>query len=290
MNCVLSDAALQSLLQEDCPCGDLTTEALAIGARQARLTFTARAAMTVCGSEEAARLFELNRARAEIHVESGRTVDAGTLLLQAEGTAQQLHQTYKVAQTLMEMTSGIAGAARAIAAAVRTQGFDIPIACTRKNFPGTKALSIKAIKAGGAIVHRLGLSETLLLFAEHQIFLDTSPAATIRALRARQAEKKIVVEVKDEAGALLWARAGADVLQLDKFSPADLQACLQRIIDAPGATRPVFAATGGIHAGNAAAYAAAGADLLVTSAPYLAPPADVEVRFHPLPAGQGGPE
>jgi molybdenum transport protein len=43
--------------------------------------------------------------------------------------------------------------------------------------------------------------------------------------------------------------------------------------------RPPIAATGGIHEGNAAAYAAAGADVLVTSAPYAAPPIDVKVRM-----------
>ncbi|WP_028534637.1 ModD protein [Paludibacterium yongneupense] len=283
MNCVLSDAALHALLQEDCPGGDLTTETLGIGKRAARLTFCAREAMTVCGSEEAARLFALNGARVDVRAESGDTVAAGTVLLEANGSAQQLHQTYKVAQTLMEATSGIAGAARAITAALHAAGMTVPLACTRKNFPGTKALSIKAVKAGGATLHRLGLSETLLLFAEHRMFLETGPAATVQAIRARQPEKKIVVEARDEASALEWAQAGIDVLQLDKFTPAALRDCRMRLIAAMGDKRPLLAATGGIHAGNAVDYAAAGADLLVSSSPYLAAPADVQVRFYALP-------
>ena len=44
---------------------------------------------------------------------------------------------------------------------------------------------------------------------------------------------------------------------------------------------PLIAAAGGINATNAGDYAAAGADLLVTSAPYWAPPKDVQVRFQP---------
>lgn len=39
------------------------------------------------------------------------------------------------------------------------------------------------------------------------------------------------------------------------------------------------AAAGGINAGNAAAYAQAGADVLVTSSPYVAKPRDVQVRI-----------
>lgn len=76
---------------------------------------------------------------------------------------------------------------------------------------------------------------------------------------------------------MLWARAGADVLQLEKFAPARVQVC-RRLIDAEGA-QVKLAATGGVHADNAAAYVAAGADLLVTSAPYYAPPRDVKVVF-----------
>lgn len=43
--------------------------------------------------------------------------------------------------------------------------------------------------------------------------------------------------------------------------------------------RPLVAAAGGINASNAGAYAAAGADLLVTSSPYYAPPRDVKVSI-----------
>ena len=47
---------------------------------------------------------------------------------------------------------------------------DIVVACTRKSLPGTRSLSIKAILCGGAVPHRLGLSETILVFAQHRVF------------------------------------------------------------------------------------------------------------------------
>ena len=43
--------------------------------------------------------------------------------------------------------------------------------------------------------------------------------------------------------------------------------------------RPIIAAAGGVNAANAAAYAEAGADVLVTSSPYLAKPKDVQVEI-----------
>jgi molybdenum transport protein len=47
----------------------------------------------------------------------------------------------------------------------------------------------------------------------------------------------------------------------------------------PLAARPVIAVAGGIDAVKAARYAAAGADVIVTSWPYYASPRDVQVRF-----------
>lgn len=266
----LADHQLLALLAEDAGYGDLTTESLGIGACWGQLRMSARQPMTVCGTEEAARLFALAGAQAEIIAASGVAVDPGAPLLVASGEAGALHRVWKTAQVLLEWASGVATAAAAIAAAA-----GIPVACTRKSAPGTKALAIKAVRAGGAIMHRLGLSETLLVFAEHRVFLDEPPAATVARLRRAQPEKRIIVEVADLDEAKTWIEAGADVVQLERFTPAEVAAC-RRLC----AGRPVLlAAAGGIHAGNAADYAAAGADLLVTSAPYQAPPLDVQVRF-----------
>ncbi|MFO7641348.1 MAG: ModD protein, partial [Candidatus Competibacteraceae bacterium] len=271
--CALSDEALNRLLADDVPAGDLTTESLGLRGQPGRLEFRARGAMTVCGVEEAARLFALAGASAHERVPSGATVENETLLLTAEGSADTLHQAWKVAQTLVEWASGIASEAAALVRAAAP----VPVACTRKNAPGTKVLSTKAIQAGGAIAHRLGLSETLLVFAEHRLFLDEPPGATITRLRNRQPEKKIMVEVVSADEALTWGRAGAQVLQLEKFAPSPFRVCRTRL-DREG-LRPVLVAAGGVRVDNAAEYVAAGADLIATSAPYSAAPRDVRVQF-----------
>ncbi|QIK38568.1 ModD protein [Caldichromatium japonicum] len=267
----IADTALHALLDDDAGGGDLTTHALGIGAQPGRLSFAARQPMTVCCTEEAVRLFELAGARATLFAASGAQVGAGVPLLEADGAAASLHRAWKAAQVLVEWASGVSTAAAIVAAAN-----GVPVACTRKNVPGTKALSIKAVRAGGATMHRLGLSETLLVFAEHRLFLDEAPAATVARLKRAEPEKKIVIEVANIDEARCWMEAGADVLQLEKFSPEQVAACRRASADF---SRVLLAAAGGIHAGNAADYAAAGADLLVTSAPYTAPPRDVQVTF-----------
>lgn len=271
----LSDHHLQCLLEDDAPCGDLTTQSLSIGARHAQLAFKARQAMTVCATEEAVRLFELVGAQAQLTVPSGTSAATDQQLLQAQGSAASLHRAWKAAQTLVEWSSGIATATAAIVAAAN----GVAVACTRKNVPGTKTLSAKAVVAGGGIMHRLGLSETVLIFAEHRLFLDETPQQTIQRLRKLQPEKKIVVEVAHVEEAVVWADAGCDVLQLEKFKPDAVAACRLALERSARRNCPLLAAAGGIRADNAAAYVAAGADFLVTSAPYAAPPQDVQVDF-----------
>ena len=211
---------------------------------------------------------------------SGAAIESGASILTAHGPASALHRGWKVAQTLVEYASGIATVTRRIVDAARSIRPEIVVVCTRKTAPGAKQVSIKGILAGGATPHRLGLSETILIFAEHRVFLAGKSAAAIIADARRAApEKKIVVEVSSLEEALEWAQAGADVVQTEKFSADDLSVLAARLKGS--LSKVLLAAAGGINAGNAAAYAAAGADILVTSAPYFAPPVDVAVRIEP---------
>lgn len=277
---VLSTAEFERLLAEDAPYGDLTTEALAIGAAAGEIRFAARGAMVVAALEEAAALLALAGVAARPEVRSGDAVEPGTVLLVGEGPAHALHRAWKVAQTLVEIWSGVATATRALVLAARAVRPQIAIACTRKNVPGTKPLAVAAIKAGGASMHRMGLSETVLVFPEHRVFRpDRDLAAMVRDLRAHCPEKKLVIEVNSEDEGLAVATAGFDVVQTEKFTPemvSGLAALLAKI-----ERRPLIAAAGGINPENAAAYARSGADILVSSWPYTARPADVAVRIMP---------
>lgn len=274
----LGDDELRHWLQEDAPHGDLTTRSLGLQAEPAQLRFTARRDMRVALIEEAARLFELCGAQAEVIMPSGSDATAGTALLHAHGRAGALLLAWKVAQTGVEVASGMATEAARIIGLLRAAGHPQALACTRKTLPGSRALARRAVTAGGAVMHRLGLSESLLVFPEHRLYLPADQhTQRLAALRQAQPEKRLVVEVGIEADALALARAGAEVLQLERFTPDEL-AALRRTLQAEG-LQPLLAPAGGVNATNALAYAQAGADFLVSSAPYHAPPADVKVHF-----------
>lgn len=272
----LPDDELQRLLREDAPYGDLTTDTLNLGAESGRIAFGARSPMTVCATEEAVRLFELCGAQAQLQVASGRHVLGGTELLHAQGPAPGLLLAWKVAQTLVEFSSGIASEVARIVTALRAAGYHQALACTRKSFPGTRAIAAKAVQCGGGVMHRLGLSDSLLLYPEHRLFVEQGLEDAINRVHEAQPQKRLVVEVHDLGTAIAAAEAGAEVLQLERFSPEAIHTCRTALRSA--SLHPKLAVTG-ITAANALAYAEAGADVLVSSAPYHTPPAEVTVSF-----------
>jgi molybdenum transport protein len=282
MTSAASRSELEQLVADDTPYGDLTTHALGIGDTPGRMEFLARGAMIVAEAESAAGILEIAGCHVKLVTASGAALAPGAPILFAEGPAGALHRGWKVAQTLIEIWSGVATAARAIVDAAAVVSPGVVVACTRKNVPGTKSFAIRAVRAGGAIMHRLGLSETILVFPEHRAFLAEPLPDTVKRLHHGAPEKKLVIEVKSIDDAMAAVDAGFDVIQAEKFSPeqiASLCDCLGRYVEAAGTARPVIAAAGGINAANAAAYARAGADVIVTSAPYLARPCDVQVNL-----------
>lgn len=89
--------------------------------------------------------------------------------------------------------------------------------------PGAKDLLTCAVMAGGAFPHRLGLSETVLVFEQHLSFFGgfNRFVEELPRIKARCVEKKLFVEA-DTKRAIALARAsagghGVDGIQLDKF-------------------------------------------------------------------------
>jgi molybdenum transport protein len=286
MPAVASRAELEDLLTDDVPYGDLTTEAVGIGAAAGTMQFTARDKMVLALVEDAAAIIDLAGCEVDLFASSGTVLEPGSPILTARGPASALLRSWKVAQTLIEVWSGVATDARAIVIAATAVAPNIAVACTRKNVPGTKRFAVAAVKAGGAVMHRLGLSETVLVFPEHQAFLGKEPfVGLVERLRRAAPEKRLVIEVNTLEAAIVAASVGFDVIQAEKFTPAQVALLVARMA-AIGRSRPVVAAAGGIHAGNVAAYAEAGPDVVVTSAPYLARPCDVQVRIGPSSADQ----
>ncbi|MCO6525858.1 ModD protein [Snodgrassella sp.] len=278
----LSDAELDRLLLDDIAYGDLTTRALGIGQQNGQISFCRRQAGRVSGVAIAVRLLQKLALKIVTHVRDGDDVAAGAVLLTAVGNMENLHQGWKVAQNVLEWCGGVAQYMAQMVATAQTINPLIQIACTRKSIPGTKSLAIAAIIDGGGILHRAGTAESILLFANHRRFCAEPDnwEAMVTRLRRAAPEKKVIVEADNVEEALAALNAQADIVQLDKFTPEQFAWVLrQRQVLAPNS---LLSAAGGITLLNVADYVRAGAELLVTSAPYYAQPTDIKVWLEPV--------
>ncbi len=278
----ISDSDIEGFIEEDAPYGDLTTHLLGIGEKKGEIVFSSRDETTLCCTEEAGRLFEKLGAKVILSLASGTTVSPNTEFLKVRGTAQALHSGWKAALNLLEYASGISSRTARIVRSARKVNPSVMIVSTRKLFPGTKKIAVKAVAAGGALPHRLGLSETILVFKQHTAFLGGLDVflKSIPELRSRAKETKIIAEAENPEEALKIAYAGADIVQIDKMKPAELSELVKKLRDS--APQVKISAAGGINESNAAEYAATGVDILVLSSVYFGKPADIGVRILPI--------
>ena len=277
----LPDGDIERFIDEDAPYGDLTTFLTGIGHQPGEIVFATRDETTICCTEEAARVLDKCGATVTACSPSGADLIPDTGFLSAEGPAQALHAGWKVALNILEYASGIATRTRRIVKRAKEANPNVVVVTTRKSFPGTKKMAIKAVTAGGAFPHRLGLSETILIFKQHTAFLGGLDAflKTIGQLCAQAPEKRIIVEAENGDDALRIAQAGVEIVQIDKMLPQELSPLIRKIRHF--APKVKVSAAGGINEANASEYAATGADILVLSSVYFGKPADIGVRMLP---------
>ena len=156
----------------------------------------------------------------------------------------------------------------------------ISLTAARAHFPGTKALVTKAVVAGGVIPHRMGLSETVLIYETHiacmgglDVFLERYPQQ-----KSHFCEKKVFVETTSAETALRCLSVGVDAIQFFQMQPDALAAAVEQV----KAVYPhcTVVAAGNLTEENVTEYAATGVDGLVSSAFYRAEPIQMQAQFH----------
>lgn len=275
----ITDETIERVIKEDVPYIDLTTLLLNIAGQPGRIEFMCREEAILCGTEEVARIFRKLDINPTYQLPSGTKINPGTIVAAGEGAAENLHMAWKAAQNILEYSSGIATRTARLLAQARSTNPQVELVTTRKVFPGTKELSVKAVIAGGGLPHRLGLSETILIFAQHLNFVGGMDVFTDRlaSLKARCPEKKIIIEVTEVEEAIKACKAGVDGVQFDKMAWTQLAQAVEllRVIK-PEIT---ILAAGGINESNADKFAQTGVDAIVTSAVYFGKPIDIGTKI-----------
>lgn len=275
----LPDSLIDQLLLDDIQYGDLTTRSLGLHHQPATMTFTSRQGGCISGLEIASRMLNKLGIDYQCDYRDGEIVEVGNCLITASGAVAALHQGWKAVQNVLEWCCGVSHYTHQMVAILKQFQPDAQLACTRKTVPGTKILALTAVIAGGAIIHRAGSAESILLFANHRQCLAAPDDwySHINTLRTAAPEKQIIVEADNHEQATLAIEAGADIVQLDKFNPLLIRQLQQNILKQKRNCR--LSATGGINLQTISEYAQTGISLFVTSAPYYAPPRDIKVNI-----------
>lgn len=256
------DTAVRVALAEDAPWGDVTAE-LAIPAELGIATrIVARESGVFAGGEVVQETFRQVDARVQVVdlVEDGSAFAAGDVLGRVVGPARGVLTGERVALNFAQRLCGVATlTSRFVTAVAHTSA---RVADTRKTTPGLRALEKHAVRAGGGVNHRLGLSDAVMVKDNHLAALGAFDAATtttaLRRLRERAGHTtSIIVEVDrlDQLDAVL----AADItgVLLDNFTLDDLSIAVQRI-----AGRVVVEASGGVSLETVAAIAETGVDVI----------------------------
>ena len=271
---------MMDMIREDVGLIDMTTVGLDIGSKKAKISFATKEPIVLCGVDYVSEICKKLGLETECFKECGDRLEAGDVILEAYGRADSAHKAWKVSQNILEFLSGIASKTDRMLSLARTVNPKIELLTTRKIFPRTKELALKAVYAGGGAHHRLGLYDSVLVFAQHRNFFENDEAFEVQFQKMKQKylEKKIVVEVDSVDEARYFAMLGTDILQCEKMSFEVLKQCVELKKEFPSL---LLSATGGIEEHNIAAYAGTGVDFIVTSSPYHAKPSDIKVRIEP---------
>jgi nicotinate-nucleotide pyrophosphorylase (carboxylating) len=263
-------------LDEDLGPGDLTTRALVPKGSLGEAVVEARQALVVCGGEIAAAVIHSVDPDATVapRCEDGTTVVAGAPLLELRGDLCALLIAERTALNVMQRMCGVATHTRRFVDAVAGTG--ACIVDTRKTLPGWRVLDKYATAVGGALNHRMGLFDGILIKDNHVALAGGVAAAVKAGLAEAPPGIRVQVEVESEADAVAACDAGADFLLLDNRSPDELRAIVARVGD-----RALLEASGGITLDNVRSVADCGVERISVGAlTHSAPAADLalEVR------------
>jgi nicotinate-nucleotide pyrophosphorylase (carboxylating) len=259
---LLIDPVVRAALAEDLGrAGDITALACIDADARLEATFGARKAGTIAGLA-CARLAILAMdpdAKFKAKVSDGDRIAAGAVLARVSANARALLSAERTALNLLGRLSGVATLTRSSVDAVA--GTNTRITDTRKTTPGLRALEKYAVSCGGALNHRFGLDDAILIKDNHV----AACGGVGEAIRRARAFAGHLVKVECEVDSLKQLAealdAGPDVVMLDNFSLKNL-----RVAVGMAAGRVVLEASGGVTLDTVRDIAETGVDVISVGA------------------------
>ena len=252
---------------------DITSVATISESAVVNAEFISRSAGVVSGLHVAAAVLEycgINHY--EVLVDEGAKLSAGKVLITAQGNTRKLLLAERSALNFLSHLSGISTLTNQWVLAV--SGTKCQIRDTRKTTPGLRHLEKFAVRMGGGVNHRLGLSQAALIKDNH-ILATGSISKAFNAIKKEFPGKEIEIEVDSIEQLKEVISLKPELILLDNMS---VEQCIEAVSITAGSV--ALEASGGIIINNAKAYAATGVNYLAIGAlTHSVPALDIGLDF-----------
>lgn len=275
----LLDSLCDRALAEDLAGGDITTAALVDPSARAVGRALAKTPLVLAGGDVFARVFYRvdPGVRVEQLVADGARAEPGSVLFVVEGATAALLMAERTALNFVQRLSGVATLTADFVKAV-PPGHRLRIVDTRKTTPGLRALERAAVRAGGGINHRNDLGSAVLIKDNHIAAAGNVTEALGRARAATPHGSKLEIEVETLAQLDEALAAGADVVLLDNFRPADIATAVGKARD-----KALVEVSGGVTVDRIPELARAGVDVVSVGAlTHSVRAADISLELEPV--------
>jgi nicotinate-nucleotide pyrophosphorylase (carboxylating) len=263
-------------LAEDIGSGDVTAR-LVPENQAAHARVIIREAAVLCGSAWFDDVFRQidPETRVNWHAKDGDRVPPNQMLCEIDGRARSLLTGERTALNFLQTLSGVATRTRTFVDAVA--GTKATILDTRKTLPGLRQALKYAVRCGGALNHRMGLYDGVLI-KENHIAAAGGIGPALR--QASQVAGNVPIQVEVESITQLNAAidAGAKLILLDNFDLAGLREAVKVT-----AGRAALEASGGVNLDTVRAIAETGVDRIsIGSLTKDVRAVDLSMRFMPV--------
>jgi nicotinate-nucleotide pyrophosphorylase (carboxylating) len=263
---LIVDPLLKSWLLEDIGRGDRTTNGLfnsEVGIGKAE--WIVKEDGVIAGLPIAARVFKLLNERVEFNfvAEEGDKCKVGKVIAKIEGDFDALLIGERVALNLAMRLSGIATLTRQYSEQIA----DLPtkLVDTRKTTPGLRVLEKYATVVGGAVNHRMGLDDAVMIKDNHIQAAGGIKSAIARLRNHIPYPLTIEVETTNLEEVKEAIEHGADIIMLDNMSIELMFKAVQLIRQSND--RIKIEASGNITLETIRSVAATGVNYISSSAP-----------------------
>lgn len=253
---------LRQMLAEDLGQGDVTSALIVPEGSVAEAEVIAKEHGIAAGVEEAEVLLESLGLKLETLVKDGDEIKPKQVLMKIHGDARTLLSVERTLLNIVSRMSGIATTTRKLVNKIRKAEYKTRIACTRKTAPGLLYFDKKAVLAGGGDPHRLNLDDMVLIKDNHIAIVGGVEKAVKMAKEKVSFSKKIEVEITNFKDVLAAAKAGADIIMLDNFSPEQVKKAVSLLKKAGFFGKVLIEASGGITVDNVLDFASKEVDII----------------------------